>query len=354
VEAIESVGGHLNAYTSREQTAYYAKILKDNLGLALDILADILQNATFAPEELERERAVVLQEIGQCHDTPDDRVFDHMQLAAFPDQALGRPVLGSAEIVGSMARDTIMGYMRRSYGGDRMIVAAAGNLDHEDVVKRAEALFADLPPEAAVDVELGCYQGGDHREARDLEQVHLLLGFPGISYNDKAFYAMTAMSTLLGGGMSSRLFQEIRERRGLVYSIYSYASCYRDCGLLGIYAGTGPSDVHELVPAICEEIRLLPDNLRNEEVERARTQLKAATLMSLESTGARCEQLGQQMLVFGRPLPTEEQVARIEAVGEEDIAEVARRVFSGPPTIAAVGPIDGLMDHDALAGELLA
>lgn len=352
VEEIESVGGHLNAYTSREQTAYYAKVLKEDTGLALDILADILQHSTFDEEELERERTVVIQEIGQAHDTPDDQVFDHFQGTAFPDQPLGRPVLGSAEIVSSMSRGEIMQHMRAGYGGDKMVLAAAGNVDHDALVAQATELFDAIPPQSQVEMEAGSYAGGDHLEDRDLEQVHLLLGFPGLSYEDNHFYSTTVMATLFGGGMSSRLFQEIRERRGLVYSIYAYASFYRDCGLFGIYAGTGPSDVAELIPAICDEIRRLPDTLDNREIERARTQLKAATLMSLESTGARCEQMGQQMLVFGRPLTTEEQVERIEAVDAVAIRDVANQIFSGRPTIAAIGPVNQIMDYDKLVASL--
>lgn len=352
VEEIESVGGHLNAYTSREQTAYYAKVLKEDVRLALDLLADILQNSTFDAAELERERTVIIQEIGQAHDTPDDRVFDYFQMAAYPDQPLGRPVLGSAEIVGSMPRETIMGYMRTSYGGDRMVLAAAGNLDHAKVVDQATRVFDGIPATGEIRTEPGSYAGGNHLEHRDLEQVHLLLGFPGFSYRDDDFYTAMVMSTLFGGGMSSRLFQEIRERRGLVYSIYSYTSFYNDCGLFGIYAGTGPNDVQELLPAICAEIRKLPETLTAVEIERARTQLKAATVMSLESTSARCEQLGQQMLIFDRPLPLAEQVAGIEAVTADDVVRVARRIFSGRPTLAAVGPIREVMSYDELAASV--
>jgi predicted Zn-dependent peptidase len=352
VEEIESVGGHLNAYTSREQTAYYAKVLKENTDLALDLLADILQNSSFDADELERERTVVIQEIGQAHDTPDDRIFDHFQTVAFPNQPLGRPVLGSVETVGNMPRETIMGHMRTGYGGDRMVLSAAGNLEHDAFVQAASDLFNKIPPQAQVTMEAGRYEGGHHFEDRELEQVHLLLGFSGLSYEDDQFYATSVMSTLFGGGMSSRLFQEIRERRGLVYSIYSYPSFYRDCGLFGIYAGTGPEDVDELLPAICAEIRRLPDTLDEREIDRARTQLKAATLMSLESTGSRCEQMAQQMLVFGRPLTTEEQVAKIEAVDQAAVRDVALNIFSGRPTIAAVGPVNQIMEYDQLVAAL--
>ena len=352
VEEIESVGGHLNAYTGREQTAYYAKVLKEDTELALDILADILQHSTFDSEELERERTVVIQEIGQAHDTPDDRIFDHFQMAAFPNQALGRPVLGDLETVGRMPREVVMDHMRIGYGADRMVLAAAGNLDHDEIVAATERLFDSVPAEAKVEMEPGNYVGGMHSEIRDLEQVHLLLGFPGLSYGDDQFYATSVMSTVLGGGMSSRLFQEIREKRGLVYSIYSYPSFYRDCGLFGIYAGTGSEGVDELLPVICKQICQLPDTLDDKEIDRARSQIKAATMMSLESTGSRCEQMAQQMLVFGYPLTTEEQIERIEAVDRLAIQQVAVRIFSGRPTIAAIGPMNQIMEYDRLVAAL--
>lgn len=352
-EEIETVGGHLNAYTSRESTVYYAKVLKDDVPLALDILADILKNATFDDEELKRERAVILQEIGQAHDTPDDLIFDNFQSTAFPDQPLGRPVLGSAEVVRAMPRETIMDYMCKAYASDRMVLAAAGRVDHDSLVKFAEQNFGGLQPNGSLMSEAAQYGGGEQRDDRDLEQLHLVLGFPGVSYGDDNFYAATILSTLFGGGMSSRLFQEIREKRGLVYSIYSFASYYSDGGLFGIYAGTGDAEAGSLMQSVCEEIVRLPDTIREDEVIRARNQLKAGTLMSLESTGSRCDQLGQQTLAFGAPVPLEEQVQRIEAVDAESVAQLARWTFSGRPTIAAIGPSKQLPGLDGVTGMLV-
>jgi predicted Zn-dependent peptidase len=341
-EQIEAVGGHLNAYTGRESTVYYAKVLKEDIGLALDLIADILQNATFDEEELRRERAVVLQEIGQAHDTPDDLIFDYFQSVAFPDQALGRPVLGCPDVVDGMSRRAITDYMHNAYSSDRMVLAAAGRVDHDEIVERARALFGSRSTNGGIDCERAQYVGGEYRDSRDLEQLHLVLGFAGVPYSDEDFYAATALTTLLGGGMSSRLFQEIRERRGLVYSIYSFASYYADSGLFGIYAGTGADEAPQLVEAICAEIRRLPGSLCEAEICRTRNQLKAGTLMSLESTGSRCDQLGQQTLVFGAPVPLDEQVRRIEAVDSEAIMRVADRIFSSKPCVAAVGPSDQL------------
>ena len=354
VSEIEAVGGFLNAYTTREHTAYYAKVLKEDAALAVDILADILQNSVFDETELTRERGVVLQEIGQAHDTPDDVIFDHFQAIAFPDQPLGRPVLGDAKLVRAMPREAIMGYMRDAYGAGRMVLSAAGMIEHDQLVALARTLFSDLADNEAPRSEAAAYAGGAYREDRDLEQVHMALGFPGIGLHDKDLYAASVLSTLFGGGMSSRLFQEIRERRGLAYSIHSYCAHYSDCGLFGIYAGTGEAEAAELMPVLCEEIRRLPGSLTGEEVRRARNQLKAATLMSMESTGSRAEQLGEQMLIFGRPIPVAEIVERIDAVDVAAVAALARRIFGGKPSLAALGPLGRLMPYQTLAGTLAA
>lgn len=352
VAEIEEVGGHLNAYTSREHTAYYAKVLKEDAPLAVDILADILQHSTFEPEELARERSVVLQEIGQAHDTPDDLVFDHFQATAFPDQPMGRPVLGDAERVQTMSREAIMGYMDKAYGAASMVLSAAGMIEHDQLVALARHLFTDLPDSRALGNETAAYGGGEHLEDRDLEQVHLTIGFPGLGMHDPDIYASTVMSVLFGGGMSSRLFQEVRERRGLAYSIHSYCSCYSDCGLFGIYAGTGEEEITELMPVLADEVKRLVGSLEEGEVRRARNQLKAATLMSLESTGSRAEQLGEQMLVFGRPLPIDEIVARIDAVDMDAVRRVAGRIFTGRPSLAAIGPLGRMMPYDRFAERL--
>jgi predicted Zn-dependent peptidase len=349
---IESVGGHLNAYTSRENTAYYARVLAGDVPLALDIVSDILQHSVFDESELARERAVVLQEIGQSEDTPDDIIFDHFQARAYPDQALGRPVLGTAEIVGNLSRDAIRGYMREHYSGDRLILCAAGKVDHERIVEQAAKAFVDLPHEGSAPTEKARYVGGDFRQARDLEQVHLVFGFPGVGYADPDYYAATVYSTLLGGGMSSRLFQEIREKRGLVYSIHSFTSSYVDGGLFGIYAGTGETEVAELVPLVCDEVVKAADTVDAEEVRRARAQLKAGILMAREGPSARCEQLAQQLLVYGRPLPMDEIIARVDAVDVEQVAAVARRLRSGPLTLTALGPIDQVEPYDRIAARL--
>jgi predicted Zn-dependent peptidase len=347
-EEIEAVGGHLNAYTSRESTAYYAKVLKEDVQLALDILSDILQNSSFQPEEIERERAVILQEIGQANDTPDDIVFDHFQECAYPDQAMGRPVLGSPEIIRKIERETVIGYLRKHYGAQRMVLAAAGHVDHDRLAELADNLLGGLPAERPATTEPAYYAGGDRREQRDLEQLHLVLGFPGVVLGDPDYYAASVLSTALGGGMSSRLFQEIREKRGLVYTIHSFVHGYSDGGLFGIYAGTGEAEAAELVPAICNEVIRIEDGLTPVELNRAKTQMKAGLLMSLESSSARCEQLAQHLLIHGKPFDPLEIVGRIEMVDDAAIRRVVARWRSAPPTLAALGPLSGLEEFDSI------
>jgi predicted Zn-dependent peptidase len=353
-EEIEAVGGHLNAYTSRESTAYYAKVLKEDLPLALDILADILQHSTFDPEEFERERTVILQEIGQANDTPDDIIFDYFQERAYPDQAMGRPVLGRPEIIRELGRNEVIKYLRDHYGAQRMVLAAAGNLQHERLVDLADKFLSELPSERAVTTEPARYAGGDRREDRDLEQLHLVLGFPGVVLGDPDYYAAAVLSTAFGGGMSSRLFQEIRERRGLVYAVHSFLHGYRDGGLFGIYAGTGEDEAAELVPALCDEAMRLQDGFTPIELNRAKAQMKAGLLMSLESTAARCEQLAQHLLIHGTPFDPPEIVRRIEEVDDAAIRRVVARWRSAPPTLAALGPLSRLEQYDRLRARLAA
>jgi predicted Zn-dependent peptidase len=351
-QQIEAVGGHLNAYTTREHTAYYAKVLKEDAGLALDIIADMVQHAVLDEGELAKERTVVLQEIGQAEDTPDDIVFDHFQSTAYPSQALGRPVLGTPEIVAGLPRAALTDYIGGHYGAANLVVSASGRITHEQIRDMAERLFGDLPTPRARTLDKAHYQGGECRVERDLEQVHLVLGFESVDQLHPDHYAMQVLSTLLGGGMSSRLFQEVRERRGLVYSIYSYASPYSDSGVFGVYAGTGPEQVEELVPVVCDEICRVAVDASDEEVARARAQLKASLLMSLESTMARCEQLGQQMLIHGRPIGVPELLSKVDAVDAATVRRVAAALRTRPPVVTALGPLAGLESYDRIAARL--
>jgi predicted Zn-dependent peptidase len=348
-EEIEAVGGHLNAYTSREQTAYVARVLSADVPLAVDIIADILQNSMFDQTELERERAVILQEIGQALDTPDDIVFDNLQEIAYPAQALGRTILGTPERVRGFARDDLSRYMSANYRGPAMILAAAGGVDHDALVALAERQFSGLANGTAPTHEAASYVGGDHRQDRELEQVHLVLGLDGVTYDDPDFYALQVYATLLGGGMSSRLFQEVREIRGLAYSIYAFAASYVDTGLFGIYAGTGEAEAAEIVPVIMDELAKPAHDVTEEEVARARAQHKAGMLMALEGPSSRVEQLARQILIFGRPIPLEELAQKIETVDAAAIRRVARRVHAtASPSLAAIGPLSRLESYDTL------
>ncbi|MEN3166544.1 pitrilysin family protein [Gluconobacter sp. OJB] len=353
-EDIENVGGYINAYTARETTAYYVKLLKDDLALGVDIIGDILTHSTFLDAEIERERGVILQEIGQANDTPDDIIFDQFQERAFPEQPMGRPTLGSEELVSTMTRETLMSYMREHYTTHNITIAAAGNLHHQQVVDLVQEHFRDLPSHQTPRPRAAAYEGGELRTTRELDQAHLVMGFPSVSYMHPDHYAVMILSTLLGGGMSSRLFQEIRERRGLVYSVYSFASPFSDSGLFGLYAGTGEDQAAELVPVMIDELKRLQDGLSEAEVSRARAQLKSSLLMSLESTGSRCEQLARQIQVHNRPIPTSETVAKIDAVTEADILRVAQTIFSGTPTFTVIGPVSTMPSLEDITARLAA
>ena len=349
-EEIEAVGGHINAYTSREFTAYFARVLREDLALAVDLLADILQHSVFDEAELARERDVVLQEIGQVNDTPDDLVFDHLQGVAFPDQPMGRAVLGTPERVSVFGRQQLLVYMASHYKAPRMVVAGAGAVDHDVLVRLAGEAFGELNAGAAPGREPAQYMGGELHEERDLEQVHLVLAFAAVPYQDPDYYAAQVLSTVLGGGMSSRLFQEIREKRGLAYSIYSFASSYFDAGLFGVYAGTGLDQAEEVLTLTCAEIDKVCAGVTEDEVARARAQHKAGLLMGLESSPARCEQLGRQLLIYGRPIPPDEITAGIDAVDAGAVSRTAWRLVAGaPPALASLGPLAAHRPYAAIA-----
>ena len=349
-EDIEAVGGHLNAYTSLERTAYIARVMKDDVPLAVDILADILQHTTMPEDELAREREVVIQEIAQLHDTPDDVVFDLFQETAYPDQPLGRSILGTAERVGRISRDVLIAYMDAHYSAERMVAVAAGRVDHETFAGLVGDAFASLPRRTPEPIEPADYRGGDLRRERDLEQVHLVIGFNGVSYDDPEFFAQQVLSTALGGGMSSRLFQEVREKRGLAYSIFSFTTSYIDGGVFGIYAGAGANHLDELVPVICDEVVNIAASVDEDEIDRARAQLKSSLLMSLESPSARCEQMARHTLIYGRPLPADEIIECIEAVDAAALTGAARRMIAnGKPTVAALGRVGGIEPYDSIA-----
>lgn len=354
VEVIENVGGHMNAYTSREITSYHIHLLKDDVPLAVDVLSDMVQHSTMPEDEVERERGVILQEIGMCFDTPDDIIFDNYYETAYPKQAFGAPILGTNDIIKNMQRGDLMGYVDRLYTPTRMVIAASGNLDHDSFVKEVEEKFNALPDDKNHERVLADYKGGEHRETRDLEQSHVILGFQGIPRLDEEYYTAQILSTLLGGGMSSRLFQEVREKRGLVYSIYSFHSTQSDSGQFGIYAGTGPDKLPELVPVICEEIQKIGYTIADEELARAKAQLRSSILMARESMMSRTDQNAKSMLLRGEIRSPETVIERINAVEKVDLKAVAEKIFSSTPTLAALGPLDALEDFGEIKTRLAA
>lgn len=352
-EAIEDVGGELNAATSIEHTGYFARVLKDDVRLAGDILADILQNSLFDRGELDREQQVIVQEIGAARDNPDDHVFDLFQSAAYPDQPIGRTILGTVDSVRAFGPDAIRAYMARNYVGNRMVLAAAGNVDHDALVDIAGERFRDLKAEGAPEPEKARYVGGENRLISDHEQAHIVIGIEGRAYNSDGFYAAQVLASILGGGMSSRLFQEVRERRGLCYSVYAFHWAFADSGIFGVAASTGEDEVGELVPVVLDELRRATETITEEEVVRVRNQIRAGLLMSLESPSSRAGQLARQQILWGRPIPLQETVDRINRITADRVKQVASQLFtSGNTSVAGVGPVSRLPDHLSIAARL--
>jgi predicted Zn-dependent peptidase len=350
-EEIEAVGGGLNAYTSREQTAFHARVLEADVPLAVDILADILTHPTFDAAELERERQVVLQEIGQARDTPDDIIFDHLQSAVYPDQPMGWPILGNEQTVCAFTRDDLNGYMRANYRAGGMTLIASGAVNHAAMVELAERHFGELLIGEAPRSTPAQFRGCDLRHKEDLEQVHVAYAFPGVASGDDALCGAQVFVTALGGGMSSRLFQEIRERRGLCYSIYAFANSSLDGGMIGVYAGTGASEAAEISALIVEQIALLAQTATAEEVARAKAQLRSALLMGLERPSARAEQIAAHLFAYGRVVPIAEIKQKLDAVTVGAVRQFGERLMATRrPAIAALGPIDSLESYESFAG----
>jgi predicted Zn-dependent peptidase len=352
-EAIENVGGDLNAATSVEHTGYFARVLKDDVALAGDILSDILQNSLFDQAELDREQQVIVQEIGAARDNPDDHVFDLFQSAAYPDQPIGRSILGTVDSVRSFSPDTIRAYMDRNYVGDRMVICAAGNVDHDALVDIAGERFQDLKPSGAPEPVKAEYVGGEERLLSDHEQAHIVLGLEGRAYNSDGFYAAQILASILGGGMSSRLFQEVREKRGLCYSVYAFHWAFADSGIFGVAASTGEDEVTDLLPVVLEELQKATETISDEEVIRVRNQIRAGLLMSLESPSSRAGQLARQQILWGRPIPLLETVERINRITADRVKLIATQIFdAGKVSLAGIGPVANLPDYQTIAAQL--
>ncbi|ADE86819.1 M16 family metallopeptidase [Rhodobacter capsulatus] len=354
-EAIEDVGGYINAYTSREATAYYARVLKADVGLALDVISDIVLNSVFDPREIEVERHVILQEIGQALDTPDDIIFDWLQEAAYPDQAMGRTILGPSENIERFGREDFERFVAEHYGPDQMILSAAGAVDHAAIVKQAERLFGHLRPIGAPAVQLARWSGNERRELKDLEQVHFALAFEGPGYRDADLYTAQVYATALGGGMSSRLFQKIREERGLCYSIFAQAGAYDDTGMITIYAGTSGEEVADLCGLTIDELKRAAEDMTEAEVARARAQMKAGMLMGLESPSSRAERMARNLAIWGRVPGLDEVSTLIDGVTVEAVRSYAGRMIAQDRTaLALYGPAEAAPDLAGLRRRLAA
>lgn len=338
-EEIEDVGGYINAYTSREMTAYYARVLSQDVVMALDVIADIVLNPVFRKADIETERHVILQEIGQALDTPDDIIFDWLHEVSYPDQPFGRTILGPEERVSSFRKADFESFTGAHYGPDQMILSAAGGVEHDAIVAAAERIFGGLKPVGESKVEPARFVGGERREVKDLEQVHFALQFEGPGYRDDKVYTAQVYATAMGGGMSSRLFQKIREDRGLCYSIYAQSSAYEDTGQITVYAGTSEAEIAELTQLTLDEMKRAADDMSEAEVARARAQLRAGLLMGLESPSSRAERNARLLSIWGRVPDVAEAVAKIDAVDTAAVRGYAAEVTAAKAALAVYGPV---------------
>ncbi|MGB0497733.1 MAG: M16 family metallopeptidase [Rubricella sp.] len=354
-EAIEDVGGYINAYTSREVTAYYARVLAQDVPLTFDVISDIVLNPAFDPREIEIERGVILSEIGQALDTPDDIIFDWLQEASFPDQPIGRTILGPAERVRGFGVEDFHAFTGAHYGPERLVLAAAGAVDHDAIVRLAEDAFGAMARRGGIDLPPARFAGRELRRVKDLEQAHFALSLETGGYRDPDYYDAQVFASILGGGMSSRLFQEVREKRGLCYTIFAQGGAYSDTGTLTIYSGTSGDAIAPLATLVIDEIRRTAETLTEAEVARAKAQMKAGLLMGLESASARAERQARTVGIWDRLLPVEESVARIEAVTVASTRAHAERVCErAAAAMALYGPVADAPELGTLTARLAA
>ena len=349
---IEKNGGMMNAHTTREQTAYYARVLPEDTEAATDIIADMLQHSVFKPAELDREKKVIIQEIGRDLDSPEDHAFDLMNQLAFPNQRIGRSILGSAKVIERLPRAAVTDYVDRYYHAGNMVIVAAGKIEHADFVALAKQRFGRLPKGRAPKAVAARIASGAKLQTKDIEQLHLILGFAGPGQHSKDIYATQVLAVILGGSSSSRLFQKVREKRGLVYTVSAGHSAYGDTGLFQIYAGTDPDRVAELVPVICREMIDVTQNISPSELARAKAQLRADMLMGKESVMQRADRLGHQLLAFGAPIPSAEVLAKLMAVTKADVERMARKLLAKKPLVTALGPQDKLEAYAGIVARL--
>ena len=350
VEEIEAVGGDLNAATSLDSTAYYARVMRGDMSLALDILSDIILEPRFDMAELRRERDVILQEIAASLDSPEDIAYDFISEAAFPNQAVGRPILGTVQSVAGFSRDHLGSYLSAHYHAPNMVLAAAGAVDHEALVTEAERRLAGLDRNASPKPETAVSRGGVKRSDKPFEQTHLMLAFEAPPYRHDDYFTAQILAGTLGGGMSSRLFQEVRERRGLCYSVYAFSSGLADSGMFVVHAAGSPEKADDLFGVIRGELaRAADDGFDDAEIARVKAQIKMGLLAGLESSGARAEQIARQILVHGRVLTTDEIIEEVERVETADIQSMVARLLGSPVSLATVGPILNVAKFESVA-----
>jgi predicted Zn-dependent peptidase len=353
--AIENKGGDMNAHTSREETAYYARVLPEEAETALDIVADMLRHSVFAPKELDRERQVIIQEIGRDLDSPEDYAYDQMHRLALPDQKIGRSILGTVRVIEKLPRAAIVDYVSRYYVASNMVVVASGKVDHEKFVELVKKRFAGLKRGKKPIAEKARVASGAKLMSKDIEQVHLILGFAGPGYQARtSYYPTQILSLILGGGSSSRLFQKVREKRGLVYTVNAAHIGFRDAGIFQIYAGTDPKRLRELVPVICNELHDVRKNVTRGELSRVKAQIRADLLMGRENVMRRAEIVGHQILAFGKPVGSKKILERFNAVTAVDVQNAAKKIFAQKPIVAALGPLEELEDYKKIAARLKA
>ena len=347
---VEDVGGFMNAHTSREETAYYINLLPEHLGLGVDILSDILTASTLPEHEIERERGVIIQEIGQSLDTPDDLVFELFNKACFSDHTLGHSILGTQQTVSSFQQADLAGFMHQFYGSNQMIVCAAGQLDHSRFEGLVRERFAAVLPSAQPSRTAPVWQAGDRRVEKDLEQAHTVFGFSAPGIRSAQRFDMMVLANLYGGGMSSRLFQKVREERGLCYSIFAFSQMLSDAGVFGVYAGTSAEQADEMLAVCAAELKDCLTNIHEDEILRAKQQLKAALLMRLDSVSAGLDSLARQITLFGKPQEKDDLIREIEAVSRDSLQALAGHLTSSRPAMASVGPAGAMMSAHDLSG----
>jgi predicted Zn-dependent peptidase len=341
-QTIDNVGGMINAGTSKETTTYESELLAENLNVGVDIITDILQNSIFESKGFEKERGVILQEIAMNQDNPSRMVSNQCLKTAFPNQPLGRLVIGTKEIIQSIKREKIIDFMQNYYHPKKMVFSAAGLVNHDEFVDMIVKSTPDLPQGKADSRIKGFYKGGEYREEKELEQIHMLLGFKGLDAHDDDYETLQVYSAIMGIGMSSRLFQEIREKRGLVYNISSGKISFEDTGAFFVKAGTGENKIKELFPVLCDELIKSPQNITEEEIARAKAQLKFNLVKSMEFSMVNADICAHDLIKYNRLVEIEEKIEKINNVSKESIERVVRKMLQSKPTIASIGPIKNL------------